>query len=84
MNDYHINISQVKGNILITLSDSGNGISKENLSKIFNLYFTTKSEGSGIGLSIIQRIITEHNGIISVDSKLNVGTTFNIKIPVNN
>ena len=79
-----INISQVKGNILITLSDSGNGISKENLSKIFNLYFTTKSEGSGIGLSIIQRIITEHNGIISVDSKLNVGTTFNIKIPVNN
>ena len=79
-----ITLSQAKGNILITLSDTGNGISKENLSKIFNLYFTTKPEGSGIGLSIIQRIITEHNGIISVDSKLNVGTTFIIKIPVNN
>ena len=78
-----INISQDKGNILITLSDTGKGISKDNLSKIFNLYFTTKSEGSGIGLSIIQRIITEHNGIISVDSEVNIGTTFGIKIPVN-
>ncbi len=76
-------ISQDKGNILITLSDTGKGISKNNLAKIFNLYFTTKSEGSGIGLSIIQRIITEHNGIISVDSELNIGTTFNLKIPAN-
>ena len=76
-------ISQDKGNILITLSDTGKGISKDNLAKIFNLYFTTKSEGSGIGLSIIQRIITEHNGIISVDSELNIGTTFNLKIPAN-
>jgi len=77
-------LSNVKGNILITLSDSGKGISKENLAKIFNLYFTSKPEGSGIGLSIVQRIITEHNGIISVGSELNIGTTFNIKIPVNN
>ena len=77
-------VSQDKENILITMSDTGKGISKDNLSKIFNLYFTTKSDGSGIGLSIIQRIITEHNGIISVDSELNIGTTFNIKIPTNN
>jgi PAS domain S-box-containing protein len=76
-------VSQDKGNISITLSDTGKGISKDNLSKIFNLYFTTKSDGSGIGLSIIQRIITEHNGIISVDSELNIGTTFSMKIPVN-
>jgi two-component system sensor histidine kinase HydH len=76
-------VSQDEGDILINLSDTGGGISQDNLKKIFNLYFTTKPEGSGIGLSIIQRIISEHNGIISVDSELNIGTTFNIKIPVN-
>jgi len=77
-------ISEAKANIVINLSDTGKGISKDNLAKIFNLYFTTKTEGSGIGLSIIQRIITEHNGIISVDSELNVGTIINIRLPINN
>ncbi|MDP3148235.1 MAG: ATP-binding protein [Ignavibacteria bacterium] len=68
-------------NIFIKIADNGNGISKENLSKIFNLYFTTKKEGNGLGLSIAQKIVNQHNGTIHVTSKLNQGTTFTIIIP---
>jgi PAS domain S-box-containing protein len=83
-----------KGNILITIksidknmleirvSDDGPGMSEEIRSNIFNLYFTTKAKGTGIGLSIVQRIIYEHGGFISVESKLNQGTTFIIQLPI--
>ena len=67
--------------IIIVLSDTGPGISESNLERIFDLYFTTKAEGTGIGLSIIQRIIAEHDGMITVESKEGEGTTFNIKMP---
>ncbi len=68
-------------NIFIKIHDDGKGISEENLSKIFNLYFTTKKEGNGLGLSIAQKIVNQHNGTINVASKLNQGTTFTITIP---
>jgi len=67
--------------IIIVLSDTGPGISESNLERIFDLYFTTKAEGTGIGLSIIQRIIAEHDGMITVESKEGEGTIFNIKMP---
>jgi PAS domain S-box-containing protein len=67
--------------IEILFSDNGKGIEKENLNRIFNLYFTTKTKGSGIGLSIVQKIIAEHNGILSVKSESGKGTTFTITIP---
>lgn len=65
----------------IKLRDNGPGISKDVQNKIFNLYFTTKSNGSGIGLSIVQKIISEHNGSINVYSELGKGTEFIITIP---
>lgn len=65
----------------IKFSDNGKGISHDNLKRIFNLYFTTKSKGSGIGLSIVQKIITEHNGLISVQSEPNKGTIFTMILP---
>jgi len=68
-------------NIFIKITDDGKGISEENLSKIFNLYFTTKKEGNGLGLSIAQKIVNQHNGTINVASKVNNGTTFTIMIP---
>ncbi|MFA6598631.1 MAG: ATP-binding protein [Ignavibacteriaceae bacterium] len=68
-------------NILIKIADDGKGISEENLAKIFNLYFTTKKEGNGLGLSIAQKIVSQHNGTIHVTSKVNQGTTFTITIP---
>ena len=50
---------------------------KEN---IFNLYFTTKAKGTGIGLSLVQRIIYEHGGVISVESELGKGASFIIRL----
>lgn len=79
-----INASEVEnGSIEIKLSDSGKGISPDNLKRIFNLYFTTKTKGNGIGLSVVQQIISEHNGVISVESSLGYGTTFTIQLPKN-
>lgn len=65
----------------IRVHDTGPGIRADIQSKIFNLYFTTKAKGTGIGLSIVQRIIYEHGGIISVESAENQGTTFILQMP---
>lgn len=76
-------ISNIDQSIVIKVIDNGEGIPKENLQKIFNLYFTSKAKGTGIGLSIIQRIINEHDGIITVDSDKEIGTIFSITLPIN-
>lgn len=76
-------ISKINKNIIIKLIDNGEGIPKENLQKIFNLYFTSKAKGTGIGLSIIQRIVNEHDGIVTVESSHEKGTSFTISIPIN-
>ena len=57
-------------------------IDKEIKKKIFDLYFTTKKEGNGLGLSISQKIVSQHNGSISFTSTLNKGTTFRIILPL--
>ncbi len=67
--------------IILEIEDSGKGIPEENLEKIFNLYFTTKAHGTGIGLSMVQRIVFEHEGTISVQSKTGEGTRFTIRLP---
>jgi len=73
-----------KGNreISIKIKDSGPGIPKENLSKIFQPYFTTKHKGTGLGLAIAYRIITDHKGKVEVQSQEGKGTIFTIKLPV--
>jgi two-component system, cell cycle sensor histidine kinase and response regulator CckA len=71
-----------KGNYLkITVQDQGAGIPKELLPKIFNPYFTTKRSGNGLGLATAYSIIKKHDGRLTVDSKLGVGTTFSIYLP---
>ncbi|MEQ8471699.1 MAG: ATP-binding protein [Marinoscillum sp.] len=74
-----------KKNIVIKIKDTGSGISKANMSKIFNPFFTTKDvgEGTGLGLAISYRIIEEHKGSIEVESEEGVGTEFKIVLPVN-
>ncbi len=67
--------------IEIKITDNGKGIPEHILNNIFNLYFTTKAKGTGIGLSIVQQIIFEHNGTISVNSKEGNGTTFTLDLP---
>ena len=66
--------------ILIEVDDNGPGISEEEQSKIFDLYYTSKKDGNGLGLSIAQKIVSQHGGSIRVDSKINGGTKFTIII----
>ncbi|MBU1121115.1 MAG: ATP-binding protein [Candidatus Omnitrophota bacterium] len=70
--------------IFVTVSDTGSGIPKDNLSRIFEAFFTTKSvgAGTGLGLSIVYNIIKKHKGEISVDSEIDKGTIFKIVFPV--
>ncbi len=66
----------------ISVSDTGAGISKENLHTIFDPFFTTKPNGTGLGLSIVYRIVHEHHGQITVQSERGKGTTFHIYLPL--
>jgi signal transduction histidine kinase len=67
--------------VAITLADTGVGIKPEHLQRIFDLYFTTKPKGSGIGLSMVYRTVQMHDGEIEVQSTPGAGTTFRILLP---
>ncbi len=67
--------------VQIEIADTGNGISAENLSKIFEPYFSTKETGTGLGLAIVHKIVEIHNGSIEVVSIEGKGTTFTIRLP---
>lgn len=68
----------------IVISDSGIGIPDHELDKIFEPFYTTKTEGTGLGLSVVQRIIDDHGGAIDAKSKKDKGAAFYIKLPVGN
>jgi signal transduction histidine kinase len=65
----------------VRIEDSGVGIPPQNLQKIFDLYFTTKDHGTGIGLSVVYRIVQLHDGAIEVESTPGRGTTFKVLLP---
>jgi len=69
------------GLVEVRISDTGVGIPQENLEKIFEPLFTTKSKGIGLGLAISKRVIEDHGGTIEVVSKPDVGSTFVVRIP---
>ena len=66
--------------VQISITDHGCGMTEETKKRIFDPYFTTKQDGSGIGLFLAQRILMEHGGAISVESRPGTGTTFTIRI----
>jgi len=72
----------VKEFIIIEIRDTGSGIPFEKLKEIFNPFFTIRQNGTGLGLTIAKRIIENHNGTISIDSKVGTGTTVTIEMPV--
>ncbi|MFQ5603227.1 MAG: ATP-binding protein [bacterium] len=73
---------KLKGkSIIISFGDTGQGIKKEILHKIFDFYYSTKKSGTGVGLAIVQQIVEEHHGIIHVESKIDQGTQFTIHLP---
>ena len=65
----------------ISFTDTGVGIKPEHLQRIFDLYFTTKDKGSGIGLSMVYRTVQMHDGEIEVQSTPGAGTTFRVLLP---
>ncbi len=73
-----------KNCICVNISDTGIGISKENINRIFEAFYTTKDigKGTGLGLSIVYNIIKQHKGEIEVESRENEGTTFKITLPL--
>ena len=71
-----------KGKYLkISFKDNGFGISKENIHRIFEPYYTSKQKGNGIGLSSVYLIVQRHGGYIEAESEPNAGTIFNIYLP---
>jgi signal transduction histidine kinase len=68
-------------NVLIFVSDQGEGIQPQHLENIFNPFFTTKANGVGLGLAIVAKIVDEHQGRIQVFSEVGNGTTFEMSLP---
>ncbi|MCK4654315.1 MAG: GHKL domain-containing protein, partial [Candidatus Cloacimonetes bacterium] len=68
--------------LIITVEDTGTGISKTNLSKIFDPFFSTREDGVGLGLSLCHRIIEDHKGKIEIESQINKGTKVFVTLPI--
>jgi signal transduction histidine kinase len=75
--------ARIDGHTLcLEVTDEGVGIAPEEVERIFTLYFTTKPEGTGIGLSLVYRIVQMHDGSIDVRSELGRGTTMTVRLPL--
>jgi signal transduction histidine kinase len=67
--------------VIVRFNDSGGGMSAENLSRVFEPYFTTKASGTGLGLLIVRRIVREHGGELSIESSEGKGLALTIRLP---
>lgn len=67
--------------VYLQFVDTGSGISEEDLSKVFQAYYTTKDEGHGLGMMIVQRIMRDHGGHINIESRKDVGTAITLQFP---
>jgi signal transduction histidine kinase len=67
---------------VVEIRDTGAGIAPDELPRIFDLYYTTKSDGTGVGLAVTQQIVTAHGGTIEVDSRPDAGTAMTVHLPV--
>ena len=79
-----LHLEELKDEYTLSISDNGCGISEDNISRLFEPYFTAKKNGMGLGLAATMNILQSHNAAIEVTSKLNEGTTFLITIPKTN
>jgi signal transduction histidine kinase len=79
-----ITLSLSEGSVKLVIVDTGHGIAKQDLPKIFNPFFTTKEvgKGTGLGLTVVHGIVQEHGGSIEVDSEPGRGTSFTIILPL--
>ena len=72
---------EARSRVVLGISDNGTGIPKDHMSRLFDPYWTSKPEGTGLGLMIVHRIVTEHGGEIEVHSVEGQGTEFRIFLP---
>jgi C4-dicarboxylate-specific signal transduction histidine kinase len=79
-----IRTSRVEKFAELSVSDRGPGISEDKLKEVFEPFFTSKTEGMGMGLSIARTIIEAHHGSISAKNRVHGGATFRIKLPLSN
>jgi signal transduction histidine kinase len=70
-----------KGNVLARIKDSGSGIDREALQKIFTPFYTTKSAGTGLGMAIAKKVVDEHGGNIRIQSEPGKGTEVTVELP---
>ncbi|HUT54468.1 MAG TPA: ATP-binding protein [bacterium] len=78
-----LDMKQEDGHVIISVSDNGIGMDPETQSKLFNLFFSTKGTfGTGLGLIVAHKVATEHGGTISVESKPGTGSTFTVRLPI--
>jgi len=73
----------VDDSLNIAVADTGKGIPENDLPRIFDMFFSTKEKGIGLGLPFCKRVVEAHGGSIEASSEVGVGTTFSIIIPVN-
>ncbi len=76
-----IHIKEEAGAVVCAIEDTGSGVSEENLSKVFDPYFTTKSDGTGLGLALSAKIVEEHGGSITLDNRESEGVQVAIRLP---
>ena len=79
-----IRTNQQKKHAVIRISDTGCGIAPDKLSKVFDAFYSSRPQGSGLGLPTAKKIIEAHNGTITVESELGKGTSFTIELPLQN
>jgi two-component system, sporulation sensor kinase E len=79
-----LSLAREGGRVCLGVSDTGHGMPEEIRSKIFEPFFTTKDfgKGTGLGLTVVKDIVEEHGGTITVESIVNKGTTFWIRLPL--
>ncbi|MCK5503716.1 MAG: HAMP domain-containing protein, partial [Thermodesulfovibrionia bacterium] len=80
----NIRINTADNNVQIKVSDTGTGISPQDIPMVFDPFFTTKDKGTGLGMAIVQCIVAKNKGKIEVDSEPNKGTTFTVTLPRGN
>jgi signal transduction histidine kinase len=69
------------GQVVLTVQDHGQGMTPEVQARIFDLYYTTKEEGTGVGLPLVQQTVEMHGGSLAVDSCPGAGATFTLRLP---
>ena len=76
-----IRAKNLANELQIEVEDTGDGIEEIYIDKVFDLFFSTRKEGTGVGLAIVKQIVESHGGTLGVESRLGYGANFSIRIP---